>query len=35
MRGLAFPSHVILRPVFFMENLLGPAFATGIKQGSW
>ena len=33
MRGLAFPSHVILRPVFFMENLLGPAFATGIKQG--
>ena len=33
VRGLAFPSHVILRPVFFMENLLGPAFAPGIKQG--
>src|ERR1700751_60099 len=23
-RGLRFPSHVILRPVFFMENLLAP-----------
>ena len=24
VRGLCFPSHVILRPVFFMENLLAP-----------
>jgi uncharacterized protein YbjT (DUF2867 family) len=24
VRGLHFPSHVILRPVFFMENLLSP-----------
>ena len=24
VRGLHFPSHVILRPVFFMENLLAP-----------
>ena len=24
MRGLHFLSHVILRPVFFMENLLAP-----------
>jgi uncharacterized protein YbjT (DUF2867 family) len=24
VRGLGFPSHVILRPVFFMENLLQP-----------
>src|ERR1700674_5700587 len=24
VRGLRFPSHVILRPVFFMENLLPP-----------
>lgn len=24
VRGLGFPSHVILRPVFFMENLLAP-----------
>jgi uncharacterized protein YbjT (DUF2867 family) len=24
LRGLRFPSHVILRPVFFMENLLAP-----------
>jgi uncharacterized protein YbjT (DUF2867 family) len=25
VRGLRFPSHVILRPVFFMENLLAPS----------
>jgi len=24
VRGLRFPSHVILRPVFFMENLVAP-----------
>ena len=24
VRGLRFPSHVILRPVFFMDNLLAP-----------
>src|ERR1700688_2338497 len=24
VRGLGFPSHVILRPVFFMENVLAP-----------
>src|SRR5260370_9350758 len=24
LRGLRFPSHLILRPVFFMENLLAP-----------
>jgi len=24
VRGLGFPSHVILRPVFFMENLIAP-----------
>src|SRR6202043_3404725 len=24
VRGLCFPSHVILRPVFFMENLIAP-----------
>jgi uncharacterized protein YbjT (DUF2867 family) len=24
VRGLSFPSHVILRPAFFMENLLAP-----------
>jgi len=24
VRGLGFPSHVILRPVFFMENLIEP-----------
>src|ERR1700719_524275 len=41
VRGLRFPSHVILRPVFFMENLVAPftlqgstlavALAPGVK----
>ena len=31
MRGLQFPSHVIFRPVFFMENLLTPYFLNGDK----
>jgi uncharacterized protein YbjT (DUF2867 family) len=29
IRGLNFPSHVILRPVFFMENLTSPWFLNG------
>lgn len=29
IRGLGFPSTVILRPVFFMENLLSPWFLNG------
>src|SRR4029453_18820285 len=29
IRGLGFPSHVILRPVFFMENLPSPWFVNG------
>jgi len=29
VRGLKFPSHVILRPVFFMENLTSPWFLNG------
>jgi uncharacterized protein YbjT (DUF2867 family) len=29
VRGLGFPSHVILRPVFFMENLLAPYSLNG------
>jgi uncharacterized protein YbjT (DUF2867 family) len=33
VRSLGFPSHVIIRPVFFMENLLGPWFKPGIEQG--
>jgi uncharacterized protein YbjT (DUF2867 family) len=32
-RGLAFPSHVVIRPVFYMENFLGPFFLPGIQQG--
>ena len=31
VRELGFPSHVILRPVFFMENLLSPGFLQGDK----
>jgi uncharacterized protein YbjT (DUF2867 family) len=31
VRGLKFPSHVILRPVFFMENLTSPWFLNGDK----
>jgi uncharacterized protein YbjT (DUF2867 family) len=29
VRSLAFPSHVIIRPVFFMENLTTPWFLNG------
>ena len=31
VRGLNFPSHVILRPVFFMENLVSPFILNGDK----
>ena len=31
VRDLKFPSHVIIRPVFFMENLVGPWFLQGDK----
>jgi uncharacterized protein YbjT (DUF2867 family) len=31
VKELGFPSHVILRPVFFMENLTGPGFLNGDK----
>jgi len=33
VRGLGFPTHVVLRPVFFMENLLSPWFKPGIDTG--
>jgi len=33
VRDLGFPSYFILRPVFFMENLLGPWFLPGIQEG--
>ena len=33
VRGLHFPSHVILRPVFFMENWLSPWFKPSIDGG--
>lgn len=31
VRSLGFPSHTIIRPAFFMENLLGPWFLSGDK----
>src|SRR5690349_4932410 len=34
VRGLRFPSHVILRPVFFMENLLAPYSLQGSTLAS-
>ena len=33
VRGLGFPSFVIIRPVFFMENLISPWFKPGIDEG--
>jgi uncharacterized protein YbjT (DUF2867 family) len=33
VRSLAFPSHTVVRPVFFMENLLSPGFLPEIQQG--
>jgi len=34
VRGLGFPSFVIIRPVFFMENLSSPSFKPAIDQGN-
>ncbi len=33
VRSLDFPSYTILRPVFFMENLLTPWFKPGLDEG--
>lgn len=33
VRGLGFPSHTILRPVFFMNNFTSPWFLPAIQQG--
>src|SRR6266550_2354979 len=33
VRELGFPSHVILRPVFFMDNFFTPWFKPSIDQG--
>jgi len=33
VRSLGFPSHTIIRPVFFMENLFLPGFLPAIRQG--
>lgn len=34
VRSLGFPSYVILRPVFFMENLASPWFKPAIDEGT-
>lgn len=34
VRELGFPSYVILRPAFFMENLTSPFFKPGIDEGT-
>jgi uncharacterized protein YbjT (DUF2867 family) len=34
VRELGFPSYVIIRPVFFMENFLLPSFKEGIDNGT-
>jgi hypothetical protein len=33
VHGLRFPSHVILRPIFFMENLFTPFSLQGFRTG--
>jgi uncharacterized protein YbjT (DUF2867 family) len=33
VRDLGFPSHTIIRPVFFMENFLSPWFKPALMQG--
>jgi uncharacterized protein YbjT (DUF2867 family) len=34
VRRLGFPSHVILRPVFFMDNFVSPWFLPSIQEGT-
>jgi uncharacterized protein YbjT (DUF2867 family) len=33
VRSLNFPTHVVVRPVFYMENFFLPSFLGGIQQG--
>ena len=33
VRALGFPSQTVIRPVFFMENFLGPWFRPGLEDG--
>jgi uncharacterized protein YbjT (DUF2867 family) len=33
VRALKFPSYTVVRPVFFMENLVSASFLQGIQQG--
>jgi uncharacterized protein YbjT (DUF2867 family) len=34
IRSLGFPSHTVVRPAFFMENLASPLFLSAIQQGN-
>ena len=34
VRGLDFPSHTVLRPVFFMENFLSPWYKPALDEGN-
>jgi len=34
VRSLGFPSHTVLRPVFFMENFLSPWYKPAIDEGN-
>lgn len=33
VRRLDFPSHTVIRPVFFMENFLSPSMRAGLEEG--
>jgi uncharacterized protein YbjT (DUF2867 family) len=33
VRQMRFPSHTVLRPVFFMENFLAPQMVQGLQEG--
>jgi uncharacterized protein YbjT (DUF2867 family) len=33
VRSLGFPSHAVIRPVYYMENLIGPLMLPAIQQG--
>jgi len=33
VRKLEFPSHTVIRPVFFMENFLAPWLSNGLEEG--
>jgi uncharacterized protein YbjT (DUF2867 family) len=34
VRALKFPSYAVIRPVYYMENLIGPFILPGVQQGT-